>query len=72
MRYETDANGVISVVQFRPVLGQSVRITDADITGIVCEHTQFLDESQRWGVRYWHEGVRHTVNCEACELEPIE
>lgn len=50
-------------------LGVRVRILAAgDITGVVTEHTRYLDGSVRWGVSYWHSGKREFVSCAADEL----
>lgn len=53
-------------------LGDTVRIKAAgDVSGIIVEHTQYLDGSERWGVHYWHGGERKFVACSPDELEVI-
>lgn len=49
-------------------LGDRVTIAEAQIQGIVVDHTEFIDGTHRYGVQYWNEGKRETVNCEAREL----
>lgn len=52
-----------------PKLGQRVEIVEAMIHGVIVDHTEFIDGTHRWGVQYWNEGKRETVNCEARELK---
>ena len=47
-------------------LGDRVEIIEAQIRGV--EHTEFLDGSHRYGVQYWNECKRETINCETREL----
>ena len=60
-----------SVVKIDVQLGDRVEIIEAQIQGIVVEHTEFLDGTHRWSVQYWNECKRETVNCEARELKMI-
>jgi hypothetical protein len=53
-------------------LGSRVTIVEADIVGVVIEHTEYIDGTHRWMVQYWHEGKRETVNCEERELRVME
>lgn len=53
-------------------LGARVRIVDADIEGLVTEHTRYLDGSERWMVQFWCDGKRTEINCMERELEVVE
>lgn len=52
------------------VLGQRVRIRDADIEGVVVGITEHHDGTWTYWVRYWHAGERTRIECDKEELEP--
>lgn len=52
-------------------LGDRVSIMEADINGTIVEHTKYIDGSECFLIRYWHEGKREMVLCAPTELRKL-